>query len=331
MRIENLIKTIFGELQNSPKISYIDQLKLNPKQIKRADAYLCDNNQTIQNAIENGAYAIIYSGDLKITDKEIAWIKVDNIENAIIRYLRYKILQQPLKMYYCDDILFQVLKTSILDNSVIFLDGNIIKNFDKLLKMNNEVIYISNNKKFLQSINPSSKAISKAKKNHIKLIKFSIFESDIIIDNIYYKNIKIAKIFLNYLNDSIEFFNNNFLRFSIYNIFIKKHFQPIFIDKDFKILDFGTSNQVLIVESDKILFDKEIQYLKKYASYAKTAIFIPQNINININNAIKYKNFDDIYNFNNKNYNFFLILKKEKDDIFSSLNKFENFENKTLF
>jgi len=331
MRIDNLIKVIDGKLLNLPSVSFIDQIRIDAKKVKRADAFLCLNQDDLQDAINNGAYAIIFSKNFDIIDKEIAWIKVANIEKTIIRYLRYKTVQVSLKIFYCHDIVFQILKQLINDKNVIFLDKSLFDNFSKMINAESSSIFISNNKDFTSSINPDITSIGESSKNYINLVKYSLFESDFVINDIYYKNIKIPKIFLHFLNNAINFLQINNIAYSITNIYLQEHFEPVFIDKNLNIKDFGSTNKVLLIEKDLTLISKEIIYLNTYARYAKSCLMLPKN-NIftdNIFKIINYDNMNDIFKIKNHNYNFYLILKKEKDDIFAYITKKQ--KQKTLF
>lgn len=335
MRIENLLKIIDGELENSPSVSFFDQIRLDAKQIKRADAFLCIDENDLQTAIDNGAYVIIYTKDISILDDEIAWIKVENIEKTLIRYLRYKTIQISSKIYYCNDIIFQILKSIVAIRDLIFLDNDIFKNFNKIINANSNCIFISNNKKFLDGIGPKHIDIPILNTNDIRLVKHTIFKSDFILNEKYYKNINIPKIFLKFLNSSIQFLENLNYNYNIENLSIKSHFEPLFIDNNFNLKEFGETNKVIIVENDQNIIDNEVKYLKHSAKYAKSVLLLPNNLkNISINydiDTLFYQKNIDISYLKRKNYNFFLILQIEKDHILKQLSTYNKKREKTLF
>ncbi len=333
MRIDNLIKIIDGKLLNIPSVSFIDQIRINVKKIKRADAFLCLNEDDLSEAVNNGAYAIIFTKDFNIIDNEIAWIKVKNVEKAIIGYLRYKIVQTSLEIFYCDDITFEILKQIKKEKNIIFLDDDLLDNFSKMINAESNSIFISNNRDFLKGVNPDFKSLKESKINYINLTKYSLFECDFIVDEIYYKNIKIPKIFIHFLNNAINFLKANNIAYTITNFCLRNHFEPIFVDKNLNIKEFGTTNKVLIVEKNYNLIKNEIEYLKSYAKYAKSCLLLPKGVFLNNSflDILIYNNLYDIFKIKEKDYNFFLILQKEKDDIFKFIDKKQKSKNKTLF
>ncbi len=334
MRIESLAKIIDGELLNFPSITYIDQLKLDAKQVKRADAYICKDSKDIQSAIKNGAYAIISEKKLDIIDQEIAWIQVDRVEKAIIRYLRYKTIQLDSKFFLCDSVTFEILKGITSTKNILFLGNDTFDNFLQIVNADNNTIFVSSDKKVLNDIYPAYLLIEDTKTNFVKVIKKTLFTTDFIYEDIYYKDVHLTPIFLNELNKSIKFLKKLSLSFSLADIKIQKHFKPIFIDNALNIKDFGQTGKVLIEEIDEMYIKKEIIHLNCNAKYAKNILIVPdgyekkyEHIEVRV-----YTDIHDIIELSKENYNFFLILNKEKKDIFTFLNKIKQIKNeRSLF
>lgn len=323
MRIESLAKIIDGELLNFPSITYIDQLKTDANQVKRADAYICKDDKDVQNAVQNGAYAVICEKKLDIIDPEIAWIQVDRIEKAIIRYLRYKTIQLDSKFFLCDSITFEILKSITSTKDILFLSNDTFDNFLQIVNADNNTVFISSDKKVLNDIYPAYLSIEDTKTDFVKPVKKTLFTTDFIYKEIYYKDIHLAPIFLNELNKSIKFLKKLSLSFSLDNINTQMHFKPIFIDNALNTKDFGQTGKVLIEEVDDIYVEKEVTHLSKYAKYAKNILLVPGGYEKKFDNIeVKvYTDFYDIIELSKENYNFFLILNKEKKDIFTFLNE----------
>lgn len=321
MRIESLARIIDGEILNFPSITYIDQIRTDPKKIKRADAYICKNDKDVKNAIDNGAYAIISEERLSIIDEEIAWITVDSIEKAIIRYLRYKTIQLESRFFLCDDIIYEILKSISMSKEILFLNDDLFENFSSIVNASDNTIFVCKDKKTVNDIYPAYLSIDETKKNFFKIIKNSLFLTDLIYKDKYYHDLKIPYIFIPQLNSSITFLEKLSLDFSLENLSLDRHFNPIFVDNAFHIKDFGQTSRVLIEEINETHIEKELDYLKKYAKYAKISLFIPKGFvgDFNGTDTCRYDDFYDIINSNRQDYNFFLILNKEKKDIFAFL------------
>jgi ferrochelatase len=334
MRIESLARIIDGELLNFPSITYIDQLKTDAKKIKRADAYICKNNVDVKNAIDNGAYAIISEKRVSIIDDEIAWITVDSIEKALVRYLRYKTIQLESRFFLCDDITYEILKSISISKDILFLNDDLFENFSTVVNASDNAIFVCKDKKTANDIYPAYLSIDEAKKNLFKVVKHSIFLTDFIYKEKYYHDVKIPYIFTSQLNKSIKFLEKFSLDFSLENLSLDRHFNPIFVDNAFHIHDFGQTSRVLIEETSESHIEKELDYLMKYAKYAKLSLFVPRGFigdfeGIDIN---RYDSFYDIINTNKQDYNFFLILNKEKKDIFAFLKDIKKIKNeRSLF
>ncbi|NPA73849.1 MAG: hypothetical protein GXO12_03985 [Epsilonproteobacteria bacterium] len=335
MRIENLLKIIDAELTNAPSVSFIDQVKLNASEVKRADAFVCIDKNSLNTAIQNGAYAIIYQDDTDIADDEIAWVKVENIKKALIRYLRYKTVQSSYRFFYTDDVIFQILKKITIDTKVKFLDKDIFGDFKTVINADSDTIFVSNDPTFVKDAGASHQEIEKKPYDDIIFIDGSLFRSDLIIDGVYYKNLSLPSLFIDRLKGALEFLKSNDIKYDIANIYVKNHFEPIFVDRCFKVLSYGASGTVLIIENDINLIKEEVEYLQKNAKYAKNCLFLDKrfksafkNIDIDI---YYYDERLDVKNLKDKNYNFFLILQREKDDILEQLLSYEQKREKKLF
>ncbi len=334
MRIESLAKIIDGELLNFPSITYIDQVKINAKKVKRADAFICKNDKDIRNAIQNGAYAIISEINLQISDDEIAWIKVDSVEKAIIRYLRYKTIQLQSKFYLCDSVTYEILQSAVLSKDIIFLSNDIFDNFLKIVNANDNTIFISTDKKVLNDIYPAYLIVEDTDKNFVKIVKKMLFKIELIYQDTFYKDIYLPPVFIKQLNKAIKFSKKFSFDFSFENISLQSHFKPIFIDNSLNIKDFGQTGKVFVEERDKSNIKEEIIHLNKYAKYAKNILLIPEQYEEKYDTIETkiYTSFDDIIKYSKENYNFFLILNKEKKDIFTLLNHIkQKQEKRSLF
>ena len=110
MQISSILDIVDGELLNSPSISFIYSIKKKKKKIKEGDLFIAKDLNSLELAVENGAFAIISDINFPIIDNEIAWIKVKELETSIIKLIRYKLSSLNLNAYFCDKVTFQLLK-----------------------------------------------------------------------------------------------------------------------------------------------------------------------------------------------------------------------------
>jgi ferredoxin-thioredoxin reductase catalytic subunit len=116
MRIDDIVNLTDAELINRGFINEIDLFFDNLKDSKRGGAFFSDNADEINRAIKKGVYAIIYSTDIEVTDKEIAWIKVESLEEAKIALLKYRLLDKTL--YITDEIGIEIIKSIVKDKRI---------------------------------------------------------------------------------------------------------------------------------------------------------------------------------------------------------------------
>jgi len=59
VKISSILDIVDGKLLNSPSISFIYSIKTNPKKVKECDLFIAKDGLSLQEAINNGAFAII--------------------------------------------------------------------------------------------------------------------------------------------------------------------------------------------------------------------------------------------------------------------------------
>ena len=98
MRIDTIIELLDGELRNRGFISEIIGFADKLNQVTREFLFISNDENEIKEAIQNGAYAILSSENVKIIDNEIAWIRVENIEESLLKLLKLGIMPPPIMM-----------------------------------------------------------------------------------------------------------------------------------------------------------------------------------------------------------------------------------------
>ena len=278
MRIDTLVNLVDGELINNGYIQDITYFTDELKKVKRESLFISNDINKIEKAIKKGVYGILFSEDIKITDKEIAWIKVDDLKDSILRIFKYKLLDKTL--YICDDLTLQIVKSINKDKNLIVLeDKNIVDylNNDDLIFITNSPLYkkLSTNHKFLN------------KKLPIKLLNSSLFITEFIFKNTKYK-LKIPEIYLKNIQKVLAFFEEHSLKYNLKNIKIDR-FIPQFIDKNYYKTKFGKTDKVVIygIKKDNY-FINELNFIFSKAKYGDVKFYDKTNLK---------KFFDDKFNF----------------------------------
>ena len=276
MIIDDIVNIIDGELINSGYISEIKGFANNLKKVKRESLFISNNLDEIKEAIKKGAYAILFSEDINIIDDEIAWIKVENINKALLNILKYKLINKTL--YFCNDITLSIIESINKDNIAIIKDDDFVE-------------YLEGDYVFVTSLgtllNISSNVFVLQDKENIKLLKSSTFISNFIYKENKY-SIQFPKLYMEELEIALDFLENNNLKYNLKSLKLDR-FIPIFINSKYEKVKYGKSQKVLItkLKNDNFLM-RELDYIFENLKYAKVKFYNANNID---------KIYKDKYNF----------------------------------
>ena len=277
MKISSLIDIVDGELLNSPSISFINSIKTDPNRVKTSDLFIAKNIEDLKIAIENGAYAVIFEKDFEVLDSEVAFIKVENLQMAMIKIFRFKLSNIKLKSYFCSTPTFDLFKIyqHNFGENIYLISKNIEKAFKFIDELKDDDILISKDENLINKIYPNSQEFEKNiyLKNIQNLVKHTLFEISFSYKDNYFSRIKLPTIYLNNFLNIYEFLKKDIDAFKLKNY---SNFKAIFIDKNFEPLEFGKSSSFIICQNSLELVKEEINYIKNEFKYAKT-IFIAKN------------------------------------------------------
>ncbi len=330
MKITSIIDIIDGKLLSSPSISFIYSFKTNVSKVKEGDLFIAYNLDDIQIAIQKGAFAIILEKIYPITDKEIAWIKVDNLETSIIKLFRYKLAHFNLKAFSCNDISFEFFKTlSSSSSKKIKLIPNNLKKFVSVLEdIDDETILVSNDNKILDKIYPNNTSFEKEDFLISNLLEHSLFEVSFTFEGKYFQRVKIPSI---YIEDFIRVYD--FLNINEYDDSKLKNsnlFKTMFLDKGLNTVEFGKSDKFIISSNNISLVKKEVTYLKSKFTYGKIIYITSSYLDFLSEEQIVLKNISEIRNIlKNNSFNASYIVGFKFEEIQKTLLKEE--KELTLF
>jgi len=298
MQITSLTDIVEGELQNSPSISFITQIHTNVSKINEGDAFLVLEQKDIQKAISKNAFAIIYEGDLNITDNEIAWVKVDDIKKAITNVLRYKLLEFKNGYIHTNKIFFKLLqlfKSKELSH-VVTLKDDISYNFELLNSTEENKIIFSTDSWFLNNISGDVVTLEDKRYTLQNLTAHSLFETSFSYKGKFYDKIKLPRVYVDYLLQQLELFEHklDMKKLGSFNLF-----KPIFINKSDQIVPFGQTNRFILANEDEDIAKIEIDYLKENYSYASIEIIDTKELSEEeILKSIQNRDFNALYFIN---------------------------------
>lgn len=293
--LEGIINLIDGELLNSPFISQINGYSSNPKAVKRGFLFICLNEEDIKLAVKKGAYGILVDKYVNVIDDEIAWIKVDNIQKALLKIVKYESLN--INLHFVDDITLDIIKSVSKEKEILVLDGDVINQSILILNNLDKKLFSAN-----KEIESSFVNVERLESMKIEILKESLFKTEIMLKNENY-NINLPAVYLDEFSKVMKFFIFNDYAYSLNNIKISR-FNITFVSKNLNLMDYGSTNQVVVtgLKNDKKFFD-ELNFIIK-----------------NGHSKIIFVNKDNMELLRKENFNFaFLvdvkleIVKKEKN------------------
>ncbi|WP_457746276.1 hypothetical protein [Sulfurimonas sp.] len=317
MRLENTIALTHGELVNSPFVNNFTNIVYEAKSVKRGDLFIAFDEESIEEAIFNGAYGIIFDKPTQIQDNEIAWIKVESLEDALKRLLRFMLIDKEIVVYECNEIALKLALQIITEPSFIVLNTDIKGMFKSLNGVENGTTVLFSPTLTTPDIFTQTKTLPQNYSHSIDIIEQTLFETSFIYDNVFYERQLISPFFMPYLEQLLSLFKMLKINFRLRKFTPIEHFEAVFTNKNFEIKEFGTSDKVLIFEKNIDLIEKEIEFLQKQATWAKIIYIIPHTVAQesieNISHLHTYKNENEIKGIlQNNNFHFALIVGVDK-------------------
>jgi len=323
MRLENIVALTHAKLLNEPCVNIFDSIVFDAKKVKRGDLFIALRDENIQEAVDNGAYGIVFEGDVKLTDIEIAWIQVKNIQSSIKRLLRFKIIEKEVIAYECDEIVLKLALQIQTPPNFLPLGRDLETIFTSIWNIQNRTTILFCPQLIDKEIFTNTKTIPKTALEPIKIMEQTLFETSFIYDDKFYERRLISPFFIPFLEELLHLYKVLKIEFKLKKFTQIEHFEAVFTNKNFEIKEFGTSDKVLIFEKNTNLIEKEMIFLQQYASWAKIIFIIPKtykNEHLNQKNIFAYANQDEIIPIlKNSNFNFALIVGVDKSILLKPL------------
>lgn len=254
MEITNFSELINAKIINKPSVSRLKDFCLNLNSVTNASAFFTDEQALANEAIKKGAYAIISTKDLSISDKEVAFLKINDFEFALTRLLAFYSIDK--RVVLLDELSIECLNRL----NITTLKNDLFYDFENILK--NNLIFCSS-KEYLDKLSLSYENI----KYSYEIIKrSSFFYQDLILNDEYYYNVFIPIIFteqfakINVFKElNINYSNLKLLDF----IFLNDNNEIVKMSEGSKVV-FFENNELIISEIKKHLNLFEITEIKNH-------------------------------------------------------------------
>jgi len=295
MRLENILALTRGTLYSSPAIHVFEGVIFEVSKVKRGSLFIASTPSEIPEALKNGAYGILFDKPTQIGDPEVAWIKVEELETALKRILRFYLLPKALRVYTCDPLTLHLSHHISTPKACCSLEGTLQKVWDKLwaLEKNSLVLFsptLTDPELFIDTT-----ALVRPQKKSITIIEKTLFETSFVHQEIFYERQMLSPFFIPYLEPLLDFYHQMSIPFQLKNFTKMNHFTPVFTNRYLEFKEFGTSDHVVIFEPLLELIEREIDFLEENAKWSQKLYILPSSCGISRENCLYYESIDTIF------------------------------------
>ncbi|MFT2787349.1 ferrochelatase [Helicobacter pylori] len=274
--VNEAVELSLGELQNTPSISYFNSIVLSLNKVQKGSLFVVKDHTLIPKALELGAYGILYAGEYPLSDRDVAWIKLKDIEHSLNHLFKFCLLNErmvgallsPIELEIASKIMVSdfawCLKESLED--LFIIEGCKIAFFDKL--------------EWLHLFYKQERLKEDLKESRLIVLNQSFFCSALVYEKQEYE-LKMPCIFLEPLKRVIQLCEKLQIEFDL-NLLSKKeypldHCKPFFVNKNLEIAPYGTTARVIVAETSKELFEMMLQKALETLSWGKIVVLCRKN------------------------------------------------------
>ncbi|MBD3823255.1 MAG: hypothetical protein IE916_01925 [Epsilonproteobacteria bacterium] len=296
MRLENIVALTNARLLNSPYVNSFEEFVFDASRVKRGDIFVAYDTEAISHAVSLGAYAVLTDKDVVVEDEEIAWIRVANLDEALVRLLRFRLIEKEVVAYETNEVILELAFQVITDAKCLALGGNFLEIFKVLWGVEPHTTLLFCPALLNRNIFASPKPFTKQLTHKIEIIEKTLFETSFIFNNNYYERQLLSPFFIPYLERLLNFYLVQKIDFRLKRFVPINHFEALFVNKNIEIKEFGTSDKVVIFEQNSELIESEIEFLDSHAKWGSVIYLLPRSISNNIEhkNIYRYDATDEI-------------------------------------
>lgn len=274
MKIEDILNLTEGVLVNNPKVQAIESATVFYSKVDHGDLFFSSNQEEINQAIENGAYAIVYDNDDIIkNDDEIAWIKVSDIQLAAFKLIRYVVIKKEASFFLLLEHELTFLKMILTHKTNIAFIGNDWKKAFEQILNSDHTLFAGTDKELMQLIKPDVSKLTREVDGYA--VSDTLFKTTFKVDGFVYQEKDMIPFHLEYLLRAIDFCKTQDLPYSVERIKYTKHFTPVFIDGKLNSTQASKSDKVAIFVDNTSDITKAREYVMRSNMWVKSIVLTP--------------------------------------------------------
>ncbi|RUM71802.1 MAG: hypothetical protein DSZ12_00150 [Sulfurovum sp.] len=279
MKIEDILNLTEGTLTNTPQIQAIEAATVYQSKVEHGDLFFSSNQEEIDQAIQNGAYAIVYDDDAILKkDEEIAWIKVSDIQLAAFKLIRYVIIRKEAQFFLLSEHEMTFLKMILTHKTNIdFIANDWRKAFEQILNSDG-ILYVGTDKALMKLIKPDVEKLARDVDGYP--VFDTLFKTTFKVGGYVYQEKDLIPFHLEYLLRVIDFCDTHTLPYDLERLRYTKHFTPVFIDTQLNSIKAGKSDKVAIFTDNINDIVEAREYIKRSNNWVKGIVLTPPKTKI---------------------------------------------------
>lgn len=327
MRLENILALTQGILYSTPTIHVFEGVVFDVSKVKRGSLFVAYTPSEIPEALKNGAYGILFDKPTQIGDPEVAWIKVEALETALKRILRFYLLEKDLRVHACDPLTLRLSHHIATPKTCCSIEGSIQKVWDKLwsLEKNSIVLFsptLSDSDLFIDAT-----PLTPFDEKPLRIIEKTLFETSFVHQELFYERQMLSPFFIPYLKPLLDFYHQMEIPFQLKNFTKMNHFTPIFTNQSLEIKEFGASDHVVICEPSLELIDQESAFLEEHAKWSQKRYILPSSHSLPLDHCVYYDRVEEILPLLKAHpFHFALVAGVSKERLFDTTSRASSLE-----
>lgn len=270
------VELSLGELQNTPSISYFNSIVLSLNKVQKGSLFVAKDHTLIPKALELGAYGILYAGEYPLSDRDVAWIKLKDIEHSLNHLFKFCLLNERVVGALLSSIELEIASKIIVSGFAWCLKESL----EDLFIIERCKIAFFDKLEWLHLFYKQERLKEDLKESRLIILNQSFFCSALVYEKQEYE-LKMPCIFLEPLKRVIQLCEKLQIEFDL-NLLGKKeypldHCKPFFVNKNLEIAPYGATARVVVAETSKELFEMMLQKALETLSWGKIVVFCRKN------------------------------------------------------
>ncbi len=289
--VNEIVEIAFGTLLNQPSISFFNSICDEINEVKQGDLFVAYTSQKspqevekeIEEAVQKGAFGILFSGNIAMSDPEVAWISVEDLEQSLVRITRHYLIIKNKILFLLSSDEYQIASQIILPKKNLgYYCGSLAKLVHYILTSETAYILYCHSQINLSSLPKNQQEIKLLPQEKIEdnALPFAINSYSLFGIKIFYQTfdyeIPLPKLFIQPLARVVRFCEEYSLEVQMGNLERISSFRPLYLDERGFISKPGTTNKVLLACIDTNLYEQYLAYFTMYAKWARLMLFVPQ-------------------------------------------------------